>query len=195
LSFKLHVANAASDEPIHTVVLRCQVQIEATRRSYHESERERLFELFGEPQRWSRTLKSMLWTIASVTVPPFCGETVVDLHVPCTYDFNVAAAKYFHALEEGEVPLTLLFSGTAFYEADDGALQVAQIPWDKEAMYRLPVRVWKEMMEHYYPNSTMLSIHKDVFDRLYRYKMQHGLPTWEQVLERLLPSENGTGAA
>ena len=29
---------------------------------------------------------------------------------------------------------------------------------------------------------------RDVFDRLYRYKIGHGLPTWEQSLERLLAS-------
>ena len=93
----------------------------------------------------------MLWTHASVVVPPFTGTTVVDLPVPCSFDFNVAATKYFHALEDGEVPLCLLFSGTIFYSDDDGFLQVSQIPWEKEASFRLPVSVWKDMMELYYP--------------------------------------------
>src|SRR6201999_92493 len=102
-----------------------------------------------EPDRWGKTLASMLWAHATLVVPPFLGSTTVDLPVPCTYDFNIAAAKYFHGLEDGDVPLTFLFSGTIFYAGDDGALQISQISWEKEANYRLPIRVWKEMMELY----------------------------------------------
>ena len=105
----------------------------------------------------------------------------MDLPVPCTFDFNVAATKYFNALEEGEVPLSLLFSGTVFQDVTDSGLQVAQIPWDREATFRLPVQVWKEMMDHYYPNSAWLCLRKDVFDRLQQYKSKQGLPTWEQA--------------
>jgi hypothetical protein len=131
----------------------------------------------------------MLWTHTNVTVPPFCGTTVVELPVPCTYDFNVAATKYFHGLESGEVPLLLLFSGTVYYADPDGALQVAQVSWDKEASFRLPVQVWQAMMDHYYPNSAWLCLRRDVFERLYRYKVEHGLPTWEQTLASLLPAQ------
>ena len=121
------------------MALRCQVQIEATRRRYGPEEQARLVDLFGEPDRWSRTLRTLLWAHASAVVPSFTGSTLVELPVPCTFDFNVAATKYFHSLEHGEVPLSLQFSGTIFYAAEDGGLQVAQIPWDKEANYRLPV--------------------------------------------------------
>jgi len=189
LEFKLRVINAVPEESIYTAALRCQIQIEATKRRYSSPEQERLLDLFGEPERWSQTLRSQLWTFSSAVISPFTGSTSVNLPVPCTYDFNVAAAKYFYALEEGEVPLTLLFSGTVFYEAEDGALQVAQIPWDREATYRFPVAIWKKMMDHYYPNSAWLAVHKDVFDRLYHYKLQHGIPTWEQTLESLLAAK------
>jgi hypothetical protein len=185
LVFKLRVTNAKAEEPLHSIVLRCQIQLETTRRRYNGAEQAQLLDLFGEPDRWSQTLRTMLWTFTNVVVPPFTGSTVVDLPVPCTYDFNVAATKYFYGLEAGEVPLTLLFSGTVFY-AVNGALQIAQIPWDKEATYRLPVSVWQTMMEHYYPNSAWLTLRKDAFDQLYQYKLKHGLPTWEQVVEALL---------
>ncbi len=122
-----------------------------------------------------------------MVVPSFTGSTLVDLPVPCTFDFNVAATKYFAGLEDGEVPLNLLFSGTVFYASDDDSLQIAQIPWDKEARYRLPVEVWKQMMDLYYPNSAWLCLRKDVFDRLYRFKVRQGIPTWEQALEAILP--------
>ncbi len=190
LVFKLRVTNTDRDEPIQTVVLRCQIQIEATRRPYSAQDKERLFELFGKPELWSRSLRTMLWTHTSVIVPPFTESSVIDLPVPCTYDFNVAAAKYFYILEEGEVPLNLLFSGTVFYLGDSGALQVAQISWDKEANFRLPVQVWKEMMDIYYPNSAWLCLRKDVFNRLYEYKLCNGFPTWEQALENLLSTND-----
>jgi len=111
---------------------------------------------------------------------------VAELPVVCSYDFEVAAAKYFYALEDGEVPLLFLFSGTVFYAAGEGRLQITQISWEKEAPFRLPIHVWKEMMDHYFPNSAWLRVGKDVFDRLYAYKARHALPTWDDALDRLL---------
>jgi hypothetical protein len=188
LNFKLRITDAAGEAAISipAVALRCQIRIEPTRRKYVDSERDRLLDLFGEPSRWGQTLKSMLWTHTSLVVPPFTGESVVDLPVPCTFDFNVAATKYFYALEGGEVPLCLLFSGTIFHADPEGSLQVSPIPWEKETLFRLPVQVWKAMMDLYYPNTAWLCLRQDVFDQLYLYKTRLGLPTWEQALERLL---------
>jgi hypothetical protein len=189
--FKLRLANADADEMIHTVALRCQIQIETTRRRYNAEEQAHMLDLFGEPERWSQTLRPMLWTHTSVIAPSFAGNTIVDLPVPCTFDFNVAAVKYFAGLESGEIPLCLQFSGTIFYRTDEGVLQIAQISWNKEAKYRLPVAVWRKMMDVYYPNSAWLNLRRDVFDRLYQYKVRRGLPTWEQTLESLLPRFDG----
>jgi len=190
LAFKLRVSNRHADEPIHTIALRCQIMIDPARRRYADEDQERLRDLFGEAERWGQTVRPLLWTHASVVVPSFTGGCVADLQVPCTFDFNVAATKYFAGLTDGEVPLNLLFSGTVFYAGGEGALQAAQIPWDKEARYRLPVQVWKQMMEVYYPNSAWLCLRKDVFDRLYRYKVRRGIPTFEQALESILPDED-----
>lgn len=193
LAFKLRLVNADREESIQSVALRCQIQIETTRRKYGVHEQQRLLDLFGAPERWSRTLRPMLWTLTTVTVPPFNGSTVVDLPVPCTFDFNVAATKYFAGLEEGEAPLNLMFSGTIFYEAAGAGLQVEQIPWDREAKFRLPVRVWQEMMDLYYPNSAWLCLRRDVFEKLSRYKMERGIPGWEETLESIIPPrENKT---
>jgi hypothetical protein len=180
--------------PIQSVLLRCQVRIDPVRRRYSGEEPERLRELFGAPADWGRSLHSMLWTHAAVVVPPFTDSVLVDLPVHCTYDFNVAAAKYFAALEGGEVPLALLFSGNVFYRDEERGLQVAPVSWEKDAAFRLPVRVWNDMMEHYYPNTVPLLLRKDVFERLARYKREHGLATWEETLESLLPPrrEGGT---
>ena len=187
LLFKLRIANPAPNETIHSVALRCQIQLEVARRQYTPEDQSHLKDLFGEPDRWSQTLKTMLWTHASVVAPAFQDTAVVDVPVPCTFDFNVAATKYFHGLADGDVPLNFLFSGTVFYADESGSLQVAPIPWDKEARFRLPVKAWRDMMEIYYPNTAWLCLRRDVFERMYQYKVEHGIPTWEQALERLLP--------
>ncbi len=188
LAFKLRITNADATEVVQSVALRCQLQIEATHRKYGAQEQERLLDLFGAPERWSRTLRAMLWTHATVAVPPFQGSIVVDLPVVCTFDLNVAAAKYFAGLDDGEVPLNLMFSGTIFYEPAGAGLQIEQIPWDREAKYRLPVRVWKEMIDIYYPNIAWLCLRRDVFNKLAQYKMERGIPTWEETIESIIPA-------
>jgi hypothetical protein len=189
IAFQLQVANAPQDQTIHTIALNCQIQIDVTRRRYSLEEQQQMLDLFGEPDRWSQTLRTLLWTNVSAILPGFKGRTQADLHVPCTFDFNVAATKYFEGLAGGEVPLNLLFSGTVFYANAEGSLQVAPISWDQEAKFRLPLQVWRDMMQAYYPNCAWLHVRRDVFDRLYRYKMRRGIPTWEQALESVLPLE------
>ena len=148
-----------------------------------------MLDLFGEPDRWSQTLRSMLWTNVSVVVPGFCGSTQADLRVPCTFDFNVAATKYFAGLADGDVPLNMLFSGTVFYADAEGVAAGGADLLGSGGKVQAASEVWREMMESYYPNSAWLNLRRDVFDRLYRYKMQHGIPTWEQALESMLPLE------
>jgi Family of unknown function (DUF6084) len=171
---------------VRSILLDAQVQIAARRRPYGEAEQRALAELFGPASEWARSLRTLLWTRATVVVPPFSGGTIVDVDVPCTYDLHVAASRYFDALDDGHVPLEFLFSGSVFYRGETGALQVAQISWEKEALFRLPVRVWREMMDHYFPNSAWLRIRKDTFDRLYEYRSRNALLTWERTLESLL---------
>jgi Family of unknown function (DUF6084) len=184
LALNLRIRNRDTSNQIRSIALQCQVQIEAPRRHYSPQEQEGLLDLFGEPERWSQTLRNTLWTHASVNVAGFDGETVVPLPVPCTFDFNIAATKYFHALEGGVVPLCLLFSGTVFYQ--DQGIQIAPIPWNKEARFKMPVEVWKQVIDRHYPNTAWLALRRDTFDRLHEYKMRLGVPTWEEALDRLL---------
>jgi len=186
LSFKVRIINNASEEIIHTIAMRAQIQIEVTRRKYDASEQARLQDLFGEPDRWGLTLRNMLWTHVSVVVPRFTGSVLAEIPVPCTFDFNVAATKYFHGLTSGDLPLCFQFSGNVFYQGEDEALQVAPISWDKEAKFRLPVKLWKDLMDTYYPNSAWLALHRDTFEKLYQFKVREGIPTWEEAVERAL---------
>lgn len=189
LQFDLHVENTRG-ESVRSVMLNTQIRIVANRRHYTDAEENALAGVFGDPRRWTDTLRSFLWTHTVTLIPSFTGSTVVHMPVVCTYDFDVASAKYFHALEGGEIPLEFLFSGTVFYAAERG-LQVAQISWDKETSFRLPVSLWKAMMGHYFPNSAWVRLRQDVFDRLYAYRTRMGLPTWEAALEDLLRAGAG----
>ena len=184
LLFKLHISET-SGQTIHAIALRCQIRIEPQRRRYSASEEKRLLDLFGETPRWGDTMKPLQFTNVPVMVPGFKGSTEIDLPVVCTYDFEVAAAKYFHCLEDGVIPLVLLFSGTIFAKGESG-LSVEQVPWHKEAAYRLPVRVWRELMDLYFPNSGWIRVSRETLDALQLFKSRRALPTWENAFEVLL---------
>ena len=188
--FGLRLTNKSPSLHVQNVSLQCQIRIEPTRRGYSGEEHDRLLDLFGEPDRWGQTLQSFLWTHASVSTPCFEKEIQVDLPVPCSYDFNIAATKYFYGLESGEAPLLLLFSGTVFYRTEDGGLQIGQIPWTKDVAYRLPAETWRGMMDHYYPGSAWLRLERSVFELLYAYKRRNGLSTWEHAVRALLESQS-----
>jgi Family of unknown function (DUF6084) len=182
VAFTLRVT---TDTPVRSLALNAQIRIAPARRRYSDRDRDRLVELFGPPERWSETLRTFRWEQASTLVPPFEHDTSVELAVPCTYDLEVATAKYFYALDDGDVPLEFLFSGTVFYAGPNGLLQTARISWDHDVDYRLPVAVWKETMEHHFRGTAWLRLPKDAFDRLCAYKSRHALATWDDALEAL----------
>jgi hypothetical protein len=184
LALRLQIVNR-QPELIRSISLTAQVRIATALRSYAAAEQEGLADVFGEPGRWGQTLKSLLWTISTVQVPPFREQTTVDLPVPCTYDFEVVSARYFRALDGGTVPLELLFSGPVFFVGDAG-LQVEQINWSTAARFSMPIGVWQDVMRLYFPSSAWLRLHRDTFDRLYRYRSRNALPTWDATLEQLL---------
>lgn len=185
IGFTLHVACEPA-MPIRAIALDCQIRIAVHRRAYDAEARARLIELFGPPSAWGSTLRSLLWTHASVQVPPFTGSTRVTLPVACSYDFEVAVVKYFAALNEGDIPLEFLFSGTVFYRGDGDMLRTVRVSWDTESEFRLPVRTWSAMMAHYFPNGAWFPLRRDTLDRLAAYKAQRGLPTFEATIDALL---------
>ncbi|MGI8761505.1 MAG: DUF6084 family protein [Jatrophihabitantaceae bacterium] len=185
LTARLRIEESTSTA-IHAMALRAQVRIEPQRRPYNEDEERGLLDLFGSRERWYDTLKPFLWMQTSAMVQGFTSVTEVDLALPCTYDFDVTASKYLHALRAGAVRVVLLFSGTAFTRGTNG-FGVEQVPWDCEAGYDMPVAVWREMIEHYYPNTGWLRLDRDVLEQLAGYKVAHGMTCWEEALRALLP--------
>jgi hypothetical protein len=190
LLFRLRVAETTG-AVVHAIALRAQLRIEPQRRPYDEREREALVDLFGTPDRYPSTLKPFLWTHATAMVQGFTGSRELDLPVACTYDFDVAATKYLHALGGGDVPLVLLFSGTVFTRGETG-FSVEQLSWSLEAPCRLPVASWRALMDLYFPGAGWIRLDRDTIDALARYRSARGLTSWEQTLAALLPAEVGT---
>lgn len=173
-------------EPIDNLLLQVQVRLQVRQRRYTEAEQGQLVELFGAPGRWGETVQSLLWTRATVMVPAFSGTCRVAVPLPCSYDFNVAAARYFHALEEGEVPFTVQLSGSIFFGGAAGRLQVVPVPWSAEASGRLPVACWRQLMEEHYPGTVPLVLDRQLVERLRRFRTARGLLGWDRTLEALL---------
>ncbi|MFC4586251.1 DUF6084 family protein [Sphaerisporangium corydalis] len=189
LLFRLSITEPDGDA-VHAIALRCQIRIEPQARTYAPGEAELLADLFGTPARWGDTVKPLQFANVSLLVPRFTGATDIDLPVPCSYDLDVAAGKYFASLDEGEVPMLLLFSGTVFAKDGEG-FTVRQVPWHCEARHAMPVSVWREMIDRYFPGSGWLRLHRDTLRALQRFKSERSLATWDEVVEVLLKEARG----
>jgi len=184
LTFTLAITEATQAE-VHAIALRCQIRIEPQRRRYSAAEAQRLHDLFGDTSRWADTLKPIQLAMVSMMVPGFSAATEAELQVPCTYDLEVASARYLQALDDGTIPLLLLFSGTIFFRHGSG-FRVEPVPWSAEASYRLPVSVWHELVEMHFPGSAWLRCSRPTLDALAEFKSRHALPTWDATLSALL---------
>lgn len=184
LTARLRVEESTAT-PVHTIALRVQVRIEPQRRAYTAEEARGLLDMFGARDRWYDTLKPFLWMQTSTMVQGFSGCTEVDLPLPCTYDFDVTASKYLHALHDGAVSVVLLFSGTIFTRGERG-FGVEQVPWDREARYDLPISVWRDMIESYYPGTGWLRLDRGVIESLARHKAARGDTSWDDTMRDLL---------
>jgi hypothetical protein len=185
LSLDLQVSEP-SGRQVYMIALSIQLMLEPARRTYDDETREKLFELFGEPERWSVTTRSLVWSQLDVIVPAFTGTTTVAVPITCHYDLELAAAKYLHSLPDGEAPLALHFNGMVYYRADDGGLQLVLEPWSKSIEFRMPVSVWRETIEHYYPNTGWVAMRVQTLEALQREKRARGAATLDACLAQML---------
>ncbi len=176
---------AVGDEPVHAIALRCQVRIEPLRRGYTDDEAAGLLDLFGTRDRWSSTQHSFLWQHTTAMVPGFSGTTQIELPLVCTYDLEVTAAKYLHALRDDVIPLQFLFSGTVFTKGHRN-FAVHQIPWDREDHYDMPVSVWRELIDLHFPNTGWVRLDHDTIKALVTYKSAHGMLGLDAAITALL---------
>lgn len=188
LNARLGVA-AAGEEPIHAIALRAAVRIEPMRRGYTDEEATGLLDLFGPRERWANTLHTFQWLQTSVMVQGFTGAAQVTLPLECTYDFDVAAAKYLHALDDGHVPLQFLFSGTVFTTGKRG-FAVQQVPWDREDRFEMPVSVWHDLIRQHYPNTGWIRLGQDTISALAAYRSARGLLSLDDAVTSLLAASS-----
>jgi len=191
LSIDLQISEPTG-RPVYMIALTIQLMIEPARRRYDDGTRERLLELFGPPERWSVTTRSLVWCQLDVLVPAFTGSTTVTVPIACSYDLELAAAKYLHSLPDGEAPLAMHFNGTIYYPGDHGGLQMVLVPWTKSIDFRMPVSVWRETIEHYYPNTGWVALRSETLEALQRAKLDRGLATLDATVDALL-GEAGRG--
>lgn len=188
LRFTGHVTEPSGRE-VYAIALKAQIMLEPAKRSYDDATRERLVELFGEPERWTATTRSFLWAELDVLVPAFTGATAFPLPMQCTYDLELAAAKYLHSLPGGQVPLAFNFTGTIFYRGDQGRMQIVKVPWESNARFEMPVSTWREMMDHYYPGGGWVRLDDSTLDALGREKARRGLPSFDATVAAMLAQE------
>lgn len=175
-----------TDRPIYAISLTAQINFDPARRQYDAATKEELFELFGAPERWPSTTRSFLWCHASTVVHSFSGAITFGLEVPCTADLEVVASRYIAALPDGEVPLTLHFTGRVMYQGPQRQVQVLHLPWHTQAKYQMPVAVFHDMIRHHHGNSGFLQLHDDTLAELKTYKRVRGLPNFDAVVLDLL---------
>jgi Family of unknown function (DUF6084) len=183
--FHLQVTEPEGRE-VYTVALTTAIQIDPARRTYEDSERGRLVELFGPRERWATTTRALQWARVESLVPSFTGTTAFAIEVPCTYDLEVTSGKYFDALEDGDVPLSFHFNGTVLYRGADDRLQVVLVPWSNTSQWRMPVEVFKRAIAAHYPGGGWIRLHRETLDALAQRKAQLGLHTFDDTVRELL---------
>lgn len=171
---------------VHAIGLRCQVRIEPRGRHYSREEQSRLYELFGDVGQWHRSLRAVTWAHASLVVPSFDRLIEVDLPVACTYDLEVASAKYLHAVRDGDVPVAFAFSGSIFSPDASGSLNIEPVPWDLDASYRMPGGVWQAAMDQFFPGGGWLRLQRETIDRLQAFRGRNAVVSWDEAIGLLL---------
>src|SRR4029077_7588335 len=195
LRFRLGVSEP-SEREIFTIALTAQINVEPARRRHDEPTRQRLLDLFGEPERWPATTHPFLWTNATTLVPSFTGAAIFTLPVPATFDLEVSAARYFNSLPDGEAPLVFHFSGSILLRGDDGRVQVVSVPWSCTTTWRMPIATWRALMRRHYPGRSWVALQEDTVERLTESRREHGLHSFDACVDRMLerdPGEAGGG--
>jgi hypothetical protein len=176
----------SSNQPVSGIDLRCQIMIDLPSRAHSGAARARLVELHGDTADSAAPPRPLVWAHTSANVPAFDRQCTVDLTVPLSFDFDVAATKYFHSLGGEGIPLRLQFSGMIFYRDARDQLQIARIPFTTEAAGHLPLPLVRSLRDRYYPGAAWLRVPRATFDRLIEYKRAAGIASCEGALDRLL---------
>jgi hypothetical protein len=188
LRFAMHLTDPLGREVL-AIALSAQVHIDPARRRYDADTQARLVDLFGTPERWGATTHSLQWARVDTLVHGFTGATSFDLELPCTYDLEVAASKYFYSLPDGEAPLSFHFTGMILYRGEQDRLQVAQVPWSCSVTWAMPVAAWKQAIAEQYPGGGWVRLGTDTLDALSALKSAGGFHSFDALVSDLLGQE------
>jgi hypothetical protein len=183
--FHVHVTEPEGRD-VYTIALSTQIQIDPSRRAYDDATRARLIELFGTPERRGAAARPLIWARVEALVPSFTGSTAFTLEVPCTYDLEVTAGKYFDALRDGEVPLSFHFNGTVLYAGANDRLQVVLVPWSCSERWRMPVEVWRRTVAAHFPDGGWIRLQRETLEALAKRKAERGMHTFDDTVRELL---------
>jgi hypothetical protein len=182
LAFRLRIKDR-SERDIYTVALTVLIQLEAIQRAHTDEVRDRLRDVFGDPERWGDTARQVMWAKHDVLVPSFKGSTTFELQVPCNSDLELATARWFEAVSDGVAPLAFHFSGSVFYKGDADRMQLTRVPWHATAQFRLPVEVWRKAVGD---NGGVVRVSGDTFEALRRRRLDRGLHSLDAAVADLL---------
>ena len=157
LSFAIAVSDA-SGIPIQFIALSVLITIEPGQRAYDAENRERLVELFGEPERWGSTTGASAGPRSTTSCRASPARRTSRSASSARYDHEIAATKFFGGLDEGVFPLHFHFNGTVHYEGADGRLQILPLAWDRSARFELPVATWREMIDSPLPAGSLAPV-------------------------------------
>lgn len=182
-------ATDPSGHEIQSIALTVQVMIDPAKRGYDPATRKRLAELFGPPGDGPTrppSTSGVAWARVAAAVPGFAASTTFAIEVPCTYDLEVTSAKYFYAVQDGDVPLSFHFNGNVFFHGPGGRLMVTPVAWSSTAQYRMPVAVWRAMIAEHYPGGGWIRLHDQTLAALNDRRAARGLPSFDICITELL---------
>lgn len=171
---------------VQSIALTAQVMIDPARRGYDPKTRERLAELFGPPASWAPSTSGLAWARVAATVPGFTGSAAFAIEVPCTYDLEVAAAKYFYAVCEGLIPLSFHFNGNVFYRGERGQMMIVPVSWSSTAQFSMPIATWRAMIAEHYPGGGWIRVDDETLAALNDRRGARGLSSFDACVRELL---------
>ncbi|MCA9511781.1 MAG: hypothetical protein KC560_13815 [Myxococcales bacterium] len=179
-------AESVGDRDVYAIALRAELLLDARAARFPDEARRRLDELFGGPPA------RVPWARVDALVPSFRGATRFDLAVPCG-GLDATVAKLFHAADDAAVPVVGHLSGTVFYAADGGRLQLERLPWDREIALAIPAAVWRAARRAEEGGEHWVALSPATLSRLRRFVDERGLASPDAAVDALLAQAVGAG--
>jgi Family of unknown function (DUF6084) len=68
------------------------------------------------------------------------------------------------------------------------------VSWSRTAQYKMPVSVWRAMIEEHYPGGGWIRLHESTLAALNRRRAGHGLPSFDACVSELLELQDDDDA-